>query len=191
MRFSIMIRRLITAITLVTIVGLAGCARSPEPGASSYHYTFKENNDTPHALAATLFEALRTEDKALWMEYSVTVEELTAQRGNSRRSSSGEAVQEEVDLIRTNFADLRDELRYEQGVHGAERIHFLRAFTQAYSAGDSTQHRTAVQYTYQGHYIGAILFRKMIRTDRGWVLAERSRYRDDVQTLVPLGIMRR
>jgi hypothetical protein len=31
----------------------------------------------------------------------------------------------------------------------------------------------------------------MIKTDRGWVLAERSRYRDDVERLVPLGLSRR
>jgi hypothetical protein len=31
----------------------------------------------------------------------------------------------------------------------------------------------------------------MIKTDRGWVLAERSRYRDDVERLVPLVISRR
>jgi hypothetical protein len=78
-----------------------------------------------------------------------------------------------------------------RGVHGTERICFLRAITQYFSAEDSIPQRTGVEYTYQDHYLGSILFREMIKTDRGWVLAERSRYQDDVERLVPLGMSRR
>lgn len=52
------------------------------------------------------------------------------------------------------------------------------------------QNRTAVEYTFRDQYIGSVLFREMIKTDRGWVLAERVRYRDDVASLVPLGVPR-
>jgi len=193
MRFPPKIQHLFAAIIiLIAVMGLVGCAGSPEPGASSYRYEFEEANDTPHALAATLFHALRTEDEALWQRYVVTFDELKAHEENSRRSPpSDEYLREEVERINANSADLRDELRYTQGVHGAERIRFLRAVTQYYSAEDSIQQRTGVEYTYQDHYLGGILFREMIKTDRGWVLAERSRYRDDVERLVPLGLSRR
>jgi hypothetical protein len=77
------------------------------------------------------------------------------------------------------------------GVHGTDRIRFLRAITQYFSAEDSIPQRTGVEYTHQDHYLGGILFREMIKSDRGWVLAECSRYRDDVGRLVPLGLSRR
>lgn len=189
MGFSNTIVRLSIALFLVT---LAGCTGSPEPGTSSYHYEFEEANDTPHALAATLFHALRTEDEALWQRYTVTFDELKAHQQRTRRSpSSDDDIREEVERIRGDFANVRDELRYAQGVYGTERIRFLRAITQYFSAEDSIQQRTGVEYTYQDHYLGGILFREMIKTDRGWVLAERSRYQDDVERLVPLGMSRR
>jgi len=192
MRFPPKIQHLFAAIILIAVAGLVGCTGSPEPGASSYRYEFEEANDTPHALAATLFHALRTEDEALWQKYAVTFDELKAYEQNRRRSpSSDEDIREDVERVRGDFARMRDELRYTQGVHGAERIRFLRAVTQYYSAEDSIQQRTGVEYTYQDHYLGALLFREMIKTDRGWVLAERSRYRDDVERLVPLGMSRR
>lgn len=53
------------------------------------------------------------------------------------------------------------------------------------------QSRSAVEYTFRDHYIGSVLFREMINADRRWVLAERSRYRDDVASLVPVGGLRR
>jgi len=53
------------------------------------------------------------------------------------------------------------------------------------------QSRSAVEYTFRDHYIGSVLFREMIKTDCRWVLAERSLYRDDVASLVPLGGPRR
>ena len=192
MRFPSKIQHLFAAIILIAVVGLVGCTGSPEPGASSYRYEFEEANDTPHALAATLFYALRTEDEALWQRYVVTFDELKAHQKRTRRSPSpDEDIREEVERVRGDFANIRDELRYAQGVHGAERIRFLRAITQYYSAEDSIQQRTGVEYTYQGHYIGGVLFRQMIKTERGWVLSERSRYRDDVERLVPLGLSRR
>jgi len=193
MRFPPKIQHLFAAIIiLIAVMGLVGCAGSPEPGASSYRYEFEEANDTPHALAATLFHALRTEDEALWQRYVVTFDELRAHQQRTRRSPSpDEDIREDVARVRGDFARMRDELRYTQGVHGAERIRFLRAVTQYYAAEDSIQQRTGVEYTYQDHYLGALLFREMIKTDRGWVLAERSRYRDDVERLFPLVISRR
>jgi len=193
MRFPPKIQHLFAAIIiLIAVMGLVGCTGSPEPGASSYRYEFEEANDTPHALAATLFHALRTEDEALWQRYVVTFDELRAHQQRTRRSPSpDEDIREDVARVRGDFARMRDELRYTQGVHGAERIRFLRAVTQYYAAEDSIQQRTGVEYTYQDHYLGALLFREMIKTDRGWVLAERSRYRDDVERLFPLVISRR
>lgn len=179
------------ALALFLSLALLGCSDSA-PSGSSYHYVFEEANDTPHALAATLFYALRTEDEALWQRYTVTFDELKDHQQRTRRSPSpDEDIREDVERVRGDFARMRDELRYTQGVHGAERIRFLRAVTQYFSAEDSIQQRTGVEYTYQDHYLGALLFREMIKTDRGWVLAERSRYRDDVQRLVPLGLSRR
>jgi len=188
-----MIQRLITAITLLLIIGLVGCTGSPEPGASTYSYAFEERNDTPHALAATLFHAVTTDDEALWQKYTVTFDELKAYRQNSRRSArSDEDIREEVEQAKNKFADVRDELRFEKGVHGAERIRFLRSRTRSYSPRDSKQEETAVEYSYQDHYLGAILFRRMIRTDRGWVFVGRTlRNANDVTELVPLGVSRR
>jgi hypothetical protein len=130
--------------TLALALLLVGCAEE-SPSTSAYRYTFQESNDTPHALAATLFQALRTEDEALWQKYVVTFDELKAYEQNSRRSPSpDEEIREDVAVIQGNFTDLRDELRYAQGVHGADRIRFLRALTQYYSVGDSIQQQTAV-----------------------------------------------
>lgn len=184
----------ITAIVLAAIVGLMGCTGSPDPdGPSTYSYTFEEANDTPHALAATLFHALTRDDEALWKEYTVTFDELKAHRAKTRRSTPpDENIRKEVARIQDRFTDLRDALRFEEGVHGAERIRFLRAMTQRYSPEDSTQGQTAVQYTYQDHYMGSILFRQMIKTERGWVLVGRTiRNYNDVGDLVPLGMSRR
>jgi hypothetical protein len=170
---------------------LLACTDAAPPD-STYRYVFEEANDTPNALAATLFHALVTEDEALWMKYTATADELkTYEENNRRRRSSDERISETVATVQKNFADLRDEMRYVNGVHGADRVRFLRAYTQSYTPDDSTKLRTVVEYTFQDHYIGALLFRRTIRTDRGWVLAERSRYRDDVQRLVPLVISRR
>lgn len=189
-----MIRSLITAIALAAIVVLMGCAESPEPnGSSTYSYTFEEANDTPHALAATLFHALTTGDEALWNKYIVTFDELKAYRATTSRSTPpDENIRKEVKQTQDNFADVRNELRFEKGVDGPERIRFLRAMTQRYSPTDSIQGRTAVQYTYQDHYMGSVLFRRMIKTERGWVLVERtSRNYNDVSDLIPLGVSRR
>ena len=180
------------ALTLLLGLALLGCSDSA-PSGSSYHYVFEEANDTPHALAATLFYALRTEDEALWQRYTVTFDELKDHQQRTRRSPSpDEDIREDVERVRGDFARMRDELRYTQGVHGAERIRFLRAVTQYFSAEDSIQKRTGVEYTYQDHYLGALLFREMIKTDRGWVLVERTSLNyNDVGDLVPLGISRR
>ena len=48
-----------------------------------------------------------------------------------------------------------------------------------------------MEFSYQGHYIGAVRFRQMVLTDRGWVIAEVAHYWDDVQFFIPLGPMRR
>ena len=180
------------ALTLLLGLALLGCSDSA-PSGSSYHYVFEEANDTPHALAATLFYALTTDDEAMWRKYVVTFDELKAHEQKSRRSPpSDENIRKKVKQTQDNFADVRDELRFAKGVHGVERIRFLRAITQYYSAEDSIQQQTGVEYTYQDHYLGGILFREMIKTERGWVLVERTSLNyNDVGDLVPLGISRR
>lgn len=188
-----MSRHLITALALVVMFGIVGCTESREPRASTYSYTFEEANDTPHALAATLFHALAMDDEALWQKYTVTFDELKAYRAKTSRSTPpDENIRKEVEQTQDNFADVRDELRFEKGVHGAERIRFLRAIAPTYSPEDSIYGQTGVQYTYQDHYMGSILFRRMIKTERGWVLMGRTiRNYNDVSDLVPLGLMRR
>ncbi|NBC00952.1 MAG: hypothetical protein GVY15_08855 [Bacteroidetes bacterium] len=189
-----MISRLLPVVFACTLAVLlaTGCSSSSSDASGSYHYTFQESNDTPQDLSATLFEALRTDDQELWERYCVTAEELRAhQEKRGRRQIDEERMQQTVETIRGNFTDLRDELRHEEGVHGPERIRVLRAYAPYYSPGDSLQSTNAVDFTYQGHYLGAVRFREMILTDRGWVLAEVARYQDDVQSLVPLGLMRR
>ena len=189
-----MTSRLLLTVFACTLAALlaTGCNSSSSEASGSYRYTFQESNDTPQDLSATLFEALRTDDQELWEQYCVTAEELQAyQEEQGRRQMDEEQIQETVETIRGNFTDLRDELRHEEGVHGPERIRFLRARTQNYSPGDSLQSRTAVEFSYQDHYFGAVLFRQMVLTDRGWVLAEAARHRQDIIDLVPLGLMRR
>lgn len=188
-----MIQRLPTAIALFLIIGLAGCNGSTEPGASTYSYVFEESNDTPHALAATLFHAVTTDDESLWKKYTVTFDELKAYRQNGNRSTLlDENIRKDIERAQRKFVDVRDELRFEKGVHGAERIRFLRSRAQFYSPQDSTQEETAVEYSYQDHYLGAILFRRMIKTDRGWVFVGRTlRNANDVTDLIPLGMSRR
>ena len=189
-----MTSRLLLTVFACTLAALlaTGCNSSSSDVSGSYRYTFQESNDTPQDLSATLFEALRTDDQELWEQYCITAEELRAYREKrEQRQIDEEQIQRTVETIRGNFTDLRDELRHEQGVFGPERIRFLRTYAPGYSPGDSLQSRSAVEFSYQDHYISALLFRNTILTDRGWVLAEVSRYRDDVQRLVPLGIMRR
>ena len=182
-----------TRVLLLLLASLlvAGCGSSPEDLADgAYRHTYQES-DVPQDLSATLFEALRTGDQALWERYCITAEELRGHQAKQGRTVDEDRVQKTVETIRGNFAELRDELRHEEGVHGPGRIRFLRAYAPYYSPGDSLQSRNAVEFSYQGHYIGAVRFRQMVLTDRGWVLAEVARYRDDVQSLVPLGLMRR
>jgi len=189
-----MTSRLLLTVFACTLAALLanGCTSSSSEASGSYRYTFQESNDTPQDLSATLFEALRTDDQELWEQYCITAEELqTYQEKQGRRQIDEEQIQETVETIRGNFTDLRDELRHEEGVHGPERIRFLRSYAPYYSPGDSLQSRNAVDFTYQGHYLGAVRFREMVLTGRGWVLAEAARYQDDVQSLVPLGLMRR
>jgi len=175
---------------LFVSAALVGCGGAPAPDGSGYHYVFEESNETPHALAATLFHAIRTDDEGLWEKYIANADELRAHDGNGRSRSSDEEIQNQIERIKDSFADLRDELRYEHGVYGSNRTRFLRSYAPYYSPGDSIQQQTAVDYTFQGHYISAIGFRDMIKTDRGWVLAEPSRHRDDVQRLIPVGATR-
>ena len=188
-----MSRHLITALALIVTVGIVGCTESPEPRASTYSYTFEEANDTPHALAATLFHALAREDEALWQKYTVTFDELKAHKQKSRRSTpTDENLRKEIVRVQERFTRLRNALRFEEGVHGAERIRFLRAITQFYSIQDSVQNETLVEYSYQDHYLGSVLFRQMNKTERGWVLVgRRLPNSNDVRGLVPLGLMRR
>jgi hypothetical protein len=185
-------RRPLFSVPLLILLLLVGCGDAHDPGASRNRSAFEEGNDTPHALAATLFEVLRTGDRVLWDPYVATVEELSVHKeSTSRHQASDSDLRRTVKKIRGNFMDLHNELRCVNGVHGAPRIRFLRAYTQYCSPDDSVQSRSAVEYTFRDHYIGSVLFREMIKTDRRWVLAERSLYRDDVASLVPLGGPRR
>jgi hypothetical protein len=167
---------------------LLACTDAAPPD-STYRYVFEEANDTPNALAATLFHALVTGDEALWMKYRATPDEMQTHSRKGRRMSD-QNLQSTLETIGRNFADLRDQMRHENGVHGPERIRVLRAYAPYFSAVDSIQGRTIVEYTYQDHYFGAVRFREMVKTDRGWVLAEVARYQDDVKSLVPIGLRR-
>jgi hypothetical protein len=188
-----MLRPVLTAIALVAMLGIVGCTEAPEPMASTYSYTFEEANDTPQALAATLFHALTTDDEALWQKYTVTFDELKAYLAKTRRSTPpDENIRNDVERMRDNFAAVRDEMRFEHGVRDPDRIRVLRAVAPYYSREDSVQRQTGVHYTYQDHFIGSVVFRKMIKTERGWVLVERiNRNYNDVGDLVPLGMSRR
>jgi hypothetical protein len=175
---------------LFVSAALVGCGGAPAPDGPGYRYVFEESNETPHALAATLFHAIRTDDEGLWEKYIANADELRAREEDSRSRSSDEDIQNQIESIKNSFAELRDELRYEHGVYGSDRTRFLRSYAPYYSPVDSIQRQTVVDYTFQGHYISAIGFRDMIKTDRGWVLAESSRHRDDVQRPIPVGIAR-
>lgn len=73
-------RRPLFSVPLLTLLLLVGCGDAQDPGASRDRSAFEEGNDTPHALAATLFEVLRAGDLALWDPYVATVEELSVHK---------------------------------------------------------------------------------------------------------------
>ena len=103
---------------------MISCGSSSSDADGACRYTYQESNGAPQDLSATLFEALRTSDRALWERYFITAEELRAYREDQGRHPVDDAqIQEKVvETIRGNFADLRDKLRHEEGVHGPARI---------------------------------------------------------------------
>lgn len=164
-----MLKNLITILSLLTVIVLPGCQTSSP--SSYYKYTYNEGNDTPVALAATLFHAIKTNDSVLWDKYRISVSEIEALNEVKSRPISEEYIIDVNEYLDIALADLHTSLELKRGIRPKE-MRFLRAYISdnGFDVEDDNANDVIVEFAYQDDYISIIEFDQMIKTERGWVL---------------------